>query len=98
MSFIEHDEQRYINRELSWLDFDDRVLALAESADTPLLDRLKFLAIAHNNLDEFFQVRVAGVREQVAAGVTSTSVDGRTPNELLDEIRDRVHRLTDDSV
>ena len=98
MSFIDHDEQRYVNRELSWLDFDDRVLALAESADTPLLDRVKFLAITHNNLDEFFQVRVAGVREQVAAGVMSTSVDGRTPPEQLAEIRDRVQRLTDDSV
>ncbi|MEM9713574.1 MAG: polyphosphate kinase 1 [Actinomycetota bacterium] len=97
MSFIEHDEGRYLNRELSWLDFDDRVLALAESADTPLLDRVKFLAIAHSNLDEFFQVRVAGVREQVAAGVTTTSVDGRSPTEQLAEIRDRVTRLVGDS-
>ena len=91
------DEQRYLNRELSWLDFDDRVLAIAEDHDTPLLDRVKFLAIAHSNLDEFFQVRVAGLREQVAAGVTSRSPDGRTPAEVLGEIRERVDRLMTDS-
>ncbi|MEM9035981.1 MAG: polyphosphate kinase 1 [Actinomycetota bacterium] len=97
MSAFDEHQHRYLNRELSWLDFDDRVLALAESAETPLLDRVKFLAIAHSNLDEFFQVRVAGIREQVAAGVTTRTPDGRTPKEVLTEINERVTRLVDDS-
>ena len=57
-------EERYLNRELSWLDFDRRVLALAEDARQPLLERIKFLAITSRNLDEFFQVRVAGLHAQ----------------------------------
>ena len=70
--------ERYRNRELSWLDFNDRVLALAEDERVPLLERAKFLAIFSQNLDEFFQVRVAGLKDQVAAGVATTSPDGRT--------------------
>lgn len=97
MSAFDEHEHRYLNRELSWLGFDERVLALAESPDTPLLDRVKFLAIAQSNLDEFFQVRVAGLREQLAAGVTTRTPDGRTPKEVLTELRDRVTRLVDDS-
>ncbi|HEY8526986.1 MAG TPA: RNA degradosome polyphosphate kinase [Acidimicrobiales bacterium] len=84
---------RYRNRELSWLDFNERVLALAEDERVPLLERAKFLAIFAQNLDEFFQVRVAGLKDQVAAGATTTSPDGRTPTAQLLDIRDRLDEL-----
>jgi polyphosphate kinase len=87
------EPSRYINRHLSWLDFNARVLALAEDAARPLLERCKFLAIFSSNLDEFFQVRVGGLREQLAAGVTTASPDGLTPREQLAAIRDRVDEL-----
>ncbi|MFO7281025.1 MAG: RNA degradosome polyphosphate kinase [Thermoanaerobacterales bacterium] len=83
----------YRNRELSWLDFNERVLALAEDERVPLLERAKFLAIFGQNLDEFFQVRVAGLKDQVAAGVSTLSPDGRTPGRQLLEIRDRLDVL-----
>jgi polyphosphate kinase len=86
-------ERRYLNRELSWLDFNSRVLALAEDPETPLLERVKFLAIFSQNLDEFFQVRVAGLKERVAAGVTRRSVDGRTASEQLEGILARARDL-----
>ncbi len=86
--------ERYLNRELSWLDFNSRVLALAADDATPLLERVKFLAIFSQNLDEFFQVRVAGLKERVAAGVSRRSVDGRTAGEQLGEIVTRVRELT----
>ncbi len=86
-------ESRYLNRELSWLDFNSRVLALAENGSLPLLERAKFLAIFSQNLDEFFQVRVSGLREQVDAGIRSTSPDGLEPNEQLRAIRARVEPL-----
>ena len=81
---------RFLNRELSWLEFNARVLALAENPQTPLLERAKFVAICSQNLDEFFQVRVAGLKDQVAAGITTPAPDGRTPLEQLAEIRERV--------
>ncbi len=84
---------RFINRELSWLDFDDRVLALAEDVSRPLLERVKFVAIYTQNLDEFFQVRVSGLEEQVEAGVTATTPDGMGPSEQLEAIRERVSEL-----
>jgi polyphosphate kinase len=87
---------RYLNRELSWLDFSERVLALAEDASTPLLERAKFLAIFAGNLDEFYMVRVAGLRRQLAAGLaTSRAPDGLTTSEQLARIRERVAELAD---
>jgi polyphosphate kinase len=85
--------ERFDNRELSWLEFDARVLALAENGDLPLLERVRFLAIFQDNLDEFFQIRVAGLKEQVKAGVPSTSPDGMSPAEQLERISERVRTL-----
>jgi polyphosphate kinase len=84
---------RYLNRELSWLDFNARVLALAEDPQTPLLERAKFLAIFSSNLDEFFQVRVSGVKEQLAAGLRTVSPDGLDQAAQLRAIRARVEGL-----
>ena len=82
--------ERYLNREWSWLDFNGRVLALAEDRSEPLLERAKFLAIFSSNLDEFFQVRVAGLQEQRDAGIGPASPEGLTPDEQLAGIRERV--------
>ena len=78
---------RYLNRELSRLDFDERVLAMAEDPKLPLLERVRFLAIFSQNLDDFFQVRVAGLKEQVLAAVAAASPDGMSPLEQLRSIR-----------
>jgi len=86
-------EVPYLNRELSLLDFQERVLALAEDTAMPLLERAKFLAIFSGNIDEFFQVRVAGLKDQVAAGLGSAGADGMTPAETLGTIRERLTRL-----
>ncbi|MGK7933647.1 MAG: polyphosphate kinase 1 [Microcystaceae cyanobacterium] len=80
----------YFNRELSWLEFNSRVLSEALDERTPLLERLKFAAIFSNNLDEFFMVRVAGLKQQLDANVTKLTVDGRTPEEQLIDIRERL--------
>ena len=94
-----HDPSLYFNRELSWLDFNDRVLQLAEEERLPLLERVKFCAIYTTNLDEFYMVRVAGLRDQIDAGVENPSQDGRTPSETIALIRERAlqlgRRLTD---
>jgi len=76
----------FINRELSWLAFNGRVLQQAVDTRTPLLERVKFLSIFSTNLDEFYMVRVAGLRRQVAANVQQAPVDGLTPQEQLDAI------------
>jgi polyphosphate kinase len=93
------DPSLYVNRESSWLDFNDRVLQLAEDQRTPLLERVKFCAIYTTNLDEFYMVRVAGLRDQIDAGVENPGQDGRTPSETIALIRERVlelgGRLTD---
>src|SRR4051794_14729641 len=83
----------YLNRELSWLEFNARVLALADDPTVPLLERVKFLAIFSQNLDEFFQVRVAGLKDQVAAGIVAATPDGRTPAQQLLEVLERVDEL-----
>src|SRR5271168_2955147 len=94
-----HDPALYLNRELSWLDFNERVLQLAEDERIPLLERVKFCAIYTTNLDEFYMVRVAGLRDQIDAGVENPGHDGRTPSETIALIRERVlelgGRLTD---
>jgi polyphosphate kinase len=83
----------FLNRELSWLEFDSRVLHEAEDERTPLLERVKFLAIFWSNLDEFYMVRVAGLRRQLAAGVQHATPDGLTPTEQLDLIDQRVRAM-----
>ncbi|MEO8744682.1 MAG: polyphosphate kinase 1 [Candidatus Dormiibacterota bacterium] len=89
---------RYLNRELSRLDFDERVLAMAEDPKQPVLERVKFLAIFSQNLDDFFQVRVAGLKEQVLAAVAVASPDGMSPLEQLRAIRTRVEALVERQV
>ena len=86
-------ESRYFNRELSLLDYNARILACAEDESRPVLERARFLAILGRNLDEFFQIRVSGLREQLAAGVAGTSPDGASPQEQLDAIRARAQEL-----
>lgn len=85
---------QFIDRELSWLDFNVRVLELAEDQSIPLLERVKFLSIFHSNLDEFFMVRVASLRRKIDRGQTSLLNSGMTPKELLREIHGRVKELT----
>src|SRR5438552_14210776 len=93
----EGDERRYLNRELSWLEFNARVLCLAEDETVALLDRAKFLAIFAENLDEFFQVRVAGLKDQLAAGLGAAR-DGDSPAEQLRAIREDADALVERSV
>ncbi len=87
------DRQRYLDRELSWLDFNGRVLALAEDAKLPLLERVKFLAIFSRNLDEFFMIRVAGLLDRAAAGLGAAATGGLDPGEELSSIRKRTEEL-----
>src|SRR5881275_1742978 len=89
------EPSHYINRELSWLEFDERVLEEARDPSNPLLERLKFLAIFSSNLDEFFEIRVAGLQQQVYAGVEPQDygADGLAPADQLAAIERRVHEL-----
>src|SRR5580693_10292420 len=89
---VEHrleDPALYINRELSWLDFNERVLQLGEDETTPLLERVKFCAIYTTNLDEYYMVRVAGLHDQIDAGVENPSQDGLIPSQTIALIREK---------
>src|SRR5881392_332524 len=85
-----NDPSLYINRELGWLEFNRRCLLEALNPDLPLLERVRFLAIFSNNLDEFFMVRVSALKDQVTAGVVETPPDGLSPQQQLAAIRERV--------
>ncbi len=89
------EPEMYINRELSWLDFNDRVLFEAEETSNRLLERVKFAAIFATNLDEFFMIRVAGIERKVAAGIAIPGPDGRTPTELLRAVRAKTQSSLD---
>ena len=87
------DPELFLNRELSQLEFNARVLEQAVDPDTPLLERLRFLTICSTNLDEFFEVRVAGLKQQLAFGLARTGPDGLTPVEVLRRVGDRAQQL-----
>ncbi|MDG1831589.1 MAG: RNA degradosome polyphosphate kinase, partial [Verrucomicrobiota bacterium] len=86
----------YINRELSWLEFNQRVLAEALDASNPLLERVKFFCIANSNLDEFFEVRIAGLKQQIESKIVERSLDGRTATEVFQAAEKRIHRMVGD--
>ena len=85
--------ENILNRELSWLAFNERVLEEAEDASVPLLERVKYLAIVSSNWDEFFMVRVAGIWRQIDAEITQPGPDGRTPRQMLEDVSRRIHEL-----
>ncbi len=88
-------DERFLSRELSWIAFNERVLELASEPGIPLLERAKFCAITSTNLDEFFQVRVAGLKDQIVAGIDRASMDGRTPTQQLTAIGELIPRLVE---
>ena len=90
------DTSLYFNRELSWLRFNQRVLQEARTSENPLLERVKFLGIVANNLDEFFEVRVAGLLQQVEAGISDYGPDGLLPEEQFSAIAKEAHRMVDE--
>ena len=94
-SYDKKSVQNYINRELSWLDFNDRVLTLADDEKVPLLERCRYLAICSSNLDEFYQIRVAALKDQIAGEVHTQTADGMTPQQQLDEITKRTQDFVD---
>lgn len=91
---MKYEANNFINRELSWIDFNKRVLLTGMEKDYKVLDKIKFFSIFSNNLDEFFMVRVASLKAQVEAGVRKKSIDGHTPKEQLKKINKEVQKLT----
>jgi polyphosphate kinase len=85
---------RFFNRELSWIAFNERVLDQAFSEKYPLLERTRFLSFVSSNLDQFYEIRVAGLMQKVDAGITRPSLDGSQPKELLEEVRNRAHAMS----
>src|SRR5882757_3747303 len=90
------DPSLYINRELSWLEFNQRVLEEGQDPNNPLLERLKFLCIVASNLDEFFEVRVAGLKQQRLSNITAPGPDALSPSEQLAAVSVRVRQMVDD--
>src|SRR5471030_145972 len=89
-SILTHSKERFINRETSWLAFNNRVLDEACNPHVPLIERVNFLAISSSNLDEFYMVRIAGLKDYVRQGITKQSTDGLTPAQELDLIHSGV--------
>ena len=89
------DPTNYVNRELSWLEFNYRVLSESRDKSIPLFERLKFLSITASNLDEFYMVRVASLKDMVHAKYTKPDIAGLTPQEQLDRISERTHELVE---
>src|ERR1700726_214876 len=87
------DPKNFINRELSWLEFDRRVLEEAQDPTQPLIERVKFLTIVSSNLDEFFEIRVAGIKQQIESETSDISPDGLSPTETVDRIQKTVRQL-----
>ena len=91
---MKYEANNYINRELSWIDFNKRVLLTGMEKSYKVLDKIKFFSIFSNNLDEFFMVRVASLKTQVEAGIRKKSIDGLTPKEQLKKINREVKKIT----
>mgnify|MGYP000926829473 FL=1 len=90
-----YQPQNYVNRELSWIDFNGRVLEEALAPENPLLERANFLGITQSNVDEFFMVRVASLHKLSAANVTTTDASGMTPKEQLDAVNEKEHGMVE---
>src|SRR5712691_7199631 len=87
------DPENFINRELSWLEFNHRVLEEAQDPTQPLLERVKFLGIVSSNLDEFFEIRVAGIKQQIASETSDVGPDGMSPTATFERIQKTVRPL-----
>src|ERR1700744_2057673 len=89
-------QSKFISRELSWLEFNQRVLDEARDPENPLLERVEFFCIVSSNLDEFFEVRVAGLKQQIESDVVGRSIDGRTATETFKVVAARVRQMVND--